>query len=66
MVDSLFSRLPAVMLDAYGEKRCRVGAAFAWDAADGEVRLYAPDGEFLALARVEQGMCHTIKSFFEV
>ena len=53
-------------LDARAEKRCRVGGEFAWDAPDGEARLYAPGGEFLALARMEQGVCRTVKSFFEV
>lgn len=65
-VDSLFADVPAVTLDARAEKRCRVGGEFAWDAPDGEARLYAPGGEFLALARMEQGVCRTVKSFFEV
>ncbi len=65
-VDTLFADRPAVTLDAAQEKKCRVGASFAFPAADGECRVYAPDGGFLMLGRVENGELITVKSFFEV
>ena len=60
-VDSLFAALPAAVLFAPQEKKCRNGAAFSAGLADGRWRLYGQNGEFLALAAVR-----TIKSFFEV
>ena len=51
------------------EKQARLvknGNAFASDCHDGTYRVYAPDGEFLALCRAENGQVKTIKSFFEV
>ena len=51
------------------EKQARLvknGNAFASDCSDGTYRVYAPDGEFLALCRAEGGKVSTIKSFFEV
>lgn len=65
-VDSLFSSLTALTLNKAQEKKCRVGADFAFAAADGEYRVYAPDGGFLMLGRVENGRMRTVKSFFEV
>lgn len=65
-VDLLFSDCPAVTIDAAQEKKCRVGASFAFPGADGDCRVYAPGGEFLLLGRVENGEMHTVKSFFEV
>ena len=37
-----------------------------WQFAPGTYRVYAEDGEFLLLGRVENGVLTTIKSFFEV
>ena len=64
--DSLFSALPALTVPAEGEARIRNGAAFPADGADGEYRVYGPDGAFLMLGRLEDGTLYTIKSFFEV
>ena len=51
------------------EKQARLvknGNAFSASCADGTYRVYAPDGEFLALCKAEGGRVSTIKSFFEV
>ena len=37
-----------------------------WQFRSGTYRVYAEDGEFLLLGRVENGLLTTIKSFFEV
>ncbi len=65
-VDSLFARHPAVTLTANQEKRCRNGNAFSLQLEDGTYRAYSQNGEFLMLARVEDGVMSTIKSFFLV
>ena len=66
-VDALFSEYPAVALTAKGEKRCRVGNDYPVpENAGGTCRVYGADGAFLALARAEQGIGKTIKSFYEV
>ena len=65
-VDTLFASYPAVTLTANQEKRCRCGNAFSVNMKDGTYRAYGQDGEFLMLAKVENGVMSTIKSFFEV
>ncbi len=65
-LDGLFADRPALTADAEAERRVRCGNPAALDAPDGQARLYAPDGRFLALGRVENGVFTTIKSFFEV
>lgn len=66
-VDALFSEYPAIALTAKGEKRCRVGNDYPVPETAGEIcRVYGADGAFLALARAEQGVGKTIKSFYEV
>ncbi len=65
-VDSLFRTYPAVKLTANQEKRCRNGNAFSVSLPEGTYRAYSVSGEFLMLARVEDGVMVTIKSFFEV
>ena len=66
-VDALFSEYPAVALTEKGEKRCRVGNDYPVpETAGGICRVYGVDGAFLALARAEQGIGKTIKSFYEV
>ncbi len=65
-VDSLFLEYPAVTLTANQERRCRNGNAFSLALEPGTYRAYGPDGEFLMLARVENGVMSTIKSFFVV
>ena len=65
-VDSMFRSYPAVTLTANQEKRCRNGNAFSITLEEGTYRAYSHSGEFLMLAKVENGMMTTIKSFFEV
>ena len=65
-MDSPFLGYPAVTLSENQEKRCRNGNAFTLRVPDGTYRAYGKNGEFLMLARVENGVMSTIKSFFEV
>ncbi len=65
-VDSMFRNHPGVTLSANHEKRCRCGNAFSVKMEEGTYRAYSQAGEFLMLARVENGVMSTIKSFFEV
>ena len=65
-VDTMFSAYPLVKLTVNQEKRCRNGNAFTMNLADGTYRAYSQTGEFLMLAKVEDGVMSTIKSFFEV
>ncbi len=65
-VDSMFRNHPGVILSANQEKRCRCGNAFSVKMEEGTYRAYSQAGEFLMLARVENGVMSTIKSFFEV
>ena len=65
-VDTMFRNYPAVKLTPNQEKRCRNGNAFSVNLAAGTYRAYSQSGEFLMLAKVEDGVMSTIKSFFEV
>ncbi len=65
-VDSLFTGFEAVTLTANQEKRCRNGCGFSVAVAEGTYRAYSGAGEFLMLARVENGTMTAIKSFFAV
>ena len=65
-VDTMFRDHPAVTLTANQEKRCRNGNAFSIALPEGTYRAYGQSGEFLMLAKVEDGVMSTIKSFFEV
>ena len=65
-VDSMFRSYPAVTLSANQEKRCRNGNSFSVTMENGTYRAYSKTGEFLMLARVEDGVMSTVKSFFEV
>ena len=65
-VDTMFRNFPEVKLTANQEKRCRNGNAFSVKLEPGTYRAYSQSGEFLMLARVEDGIMSTIKSFFEV
>jgi hypothetical protein len=62
----MFSACPAVKLTPNQEKRCRNGNSFTLDIAEGTYRAYSQTGEFLMLAKVENGIMTTVKSFFEV
>lgn len=65
-MDSPFLGYPAVTLSENQERRCRNGNSFTLRVPDGTYRAYGKNGEFLMLARVENGVMSTIKSFFEV
>ena len=65
-VDTLFRGVAAETVGAAAEKKIRNGNMFRTSLPDGTRRLYSETGEFLALARAENGVCRTIKSFFEV
>ena len=65
-VDTLFLQHPAVTLTEKQTLRCRNGNAFSIDLPEGTYRAYDQNGAFLMLAKVEDGVMSTIKSFFEV
>jgi tRNA pseudouridine55 synthase len=65
-VDTMFRGYPEVKLTPNQEKRCRNGNAFSVKLADGTYRAYSQSGEFLMLAKVEDGTMSTVKSFFDV
>ena len=65
-VDTMFRQYPAVTLTANQETRCRNGNPFSVKLESGTYRVYGRDGAFLMLAKVENGVMSTIKSFFEV
>ena len=65
-VDTMFASHEKLGLNETQARLVKNGNAFASDCADGTYRVYAPDGEFLALCRAEGGRVSTIKSFFEV
>ena len=65
-VDTMFRNYPSVTLSSNQEKRCRNGNSFSVGLEPGTYRAYGKSGEFLMLAKVEDGVMSTIKSFFEV
>ena len=65
-LDSLFRDRPALVLDGERTRRVRCGNDVSAEGKAGEYRLYGPDGEFLALAALDDGRAKIIKSFFEV
>ncbi|MBQ3505052.1 MAG: tRNA pseudouridine(55) synthase TruB [Oscillospiraceae bacterium] len=65
-VDTMFRNHPEVTLTSNQEKRCRNGNAFSVKLPEGTYRAYSCSGEFLMLAKVEDGIMSTVKSFFEV
>ena len=65
-VDSMFVQYPAVTLTPNQEKRCRNGNSFSVPLEEGQYRAYSQTGEFLMLAKVEDRVMSTVKSFFEV
>ncbi len=65
-VDTMFASHPALKLTEKQARLAKNGNAFNEHCPDGKYRVYAPDGEFLALCSAENGRVSTIKSFFEV
>ena len=64
--DSLFASYPAATLTEKQTLRCRNGNAFSISLESGTYRAYSPEGEFLMLSKVEDGVMSTVKSFFSV
>lgn len=64
--ESLFRACPSLTLSEAQTAKCLCGNGFPYSAADGDYRVYGPDGAFLMLGKVENGWMSTIKSFFEV
>ena len=65
-VDTMFRNYPAVTLSEKQKTRCLHGNSFTVKLENGTYRAYGPEGDFLMLAKVEDGIMSTIKSFFEV
>ena len=65
-VDTMFASHEKLRLNEKQARLVKNGNAFASDCPHGTYRVYAPDGEFLALCRADGGKVSTIKSFFEV
>ena len=65
-VDSLFSREMRCTASDREEARIRCGADYGTALPDGTYRVYNEKSAFLMLGRAENGVMHTIKSFFEV
>jgi tRNA pseudouridine55 synthase len=65
-VDTMFRNFPAVTLSSKQETRCRHGNSFTVQMEPGTYRCYSQSGEFLMLAKVEDIIMSTVKSFFEV
>lgn len=65
-VDTCFAQHPVLTIDGRQLTKAKNGTAFSCRAQSGLYRVYSPDGDFLLLGRVEQGILTTIKSFFEV
>lgn len=66
-VDSLFGDYPGLTLEEKWTLRCKNGGEIPMPGVpEGRCRVYGPDGEFLMLGQVRQGVLRTVKSFFEV
>lgn len=65
-VERLFADRPQLTLTPRQTERLSHGGRFSTPAPAGEYRAYSPEGEFLALCKVEEGTLSAIKSFFEV
>ena len=66
-VDAAFAAHPPLIVTLGQAAKLKNGAQVKdWQFQPGTYRVYAEDGEFLLLGRVEGGVLTTIKSFFEV
>ena len=66
-VDAVFAANPPLIVTLGQAAKLKNGAQVKdWQFQPGTYRVYAEDGEFLLLGRVEGGVLTTIKSFFEV
>ena len=66
-VDAVFAAHPPLIVTLGQAAKLKNGAQVKdWQFQPGTYRVYAEDGEFLLLGRVEGSVLTTIKSFFEV
>ena len=66
-IDAVFAAHPPLIVTLGQAAKLKNGAQVKdWQFQPGTYRVYAEDGEFLLLGRVEGGVLTTIKSFFEV
>ena len=66
-VDAVFAAHPPLIVTLGQAAKLKNGVQVKdWQFQPGTYRVYAEDGEFLLLGRVEGGVLTTIKSFFEV
>jgi tRNA pseudouridine55 synthase len=65
-IDSLFYCYASVIIDDQKKAKCKNGTDFTLDAPDSLYRVYDENAGFLMLGRVERGVMHTAKSFFDV
>jgi tRNA pseudouridine55 synthase len=66
-VEAYFAHYPVLTLPSRtAEKKVRNGVSLSTQQEGGTYRVHSPEGEFLALGKVEGGILTTIKSFFEV
>ena len=65
-VDKLFGAYPVLKLNARQEKLFRNGVRFSINGEEKDYRVYSSTGDFIALAKIEQGLLISIKTFFEV
>lgn len=65
-LDKLFADAWPVKLSPEQEKTVRNGGGYTCRLREGRYRLYAQNGEFLALAELASGKMRIIKSFFAV
>ena len=65
-LDTLFADARPVKLSPEQEKAVRNGGDYTCRLREGNYRLYAQNGEFLALAELSAGKMRICKSFFEV
>ena len=66
-VDALFSEHPALIVTMAQAAKIKNGVQIKdWHFPDGTFRVYAEDGQFLALSDCKSTILTTIKSFYEV
>ncbi|MCI2047134.1 MAG: tRNA pseudouridine(55) synthase TruB [Faecalibacterium sp.] len=63
-VESVFLQLPVLSVDGFVQKHLENGCPTShYPAADGRYRVHDAAGEFLGLAKIEQGVLHVEKLF---
>lgn len=64
-VDTIFHGYPAYTLSPEEEEDMRVGRVFPTGLDAGNYRAYGESGEFIGLCKVEDGVFHLVKGFYE-